>query len=186
MKKIILLSIIIFPWLIVRGQDTKSVVIKTNALIYMVKTGFNFSAEIQTSKRKSLNFTFEKGNNKYTYDSPTWNKFTVVAIEKRKYFYANKNNLNPSGLFVGPYIKYRYKDKNSGTSGGFLSDGGIFTSHSAGGGISAGYQNFLYKRIAIEAKLGAGLMVRINAKGINTPTLLQPDGLLGLSFGVRI
>jgi hypothetical protein len=184
--KIIIFSLIILLGQNVLAQDHKSVVIKTNALIYMVKTGFNVTAEIQTANRKSLNVTFEKGNNKYTYDSPTWNKFTVIAIEKRKYFYSNKSNLNPSGLFVGPYIKYRYKDKNSGTSGGFLNDGGIFTSHSAGGGISTGYQNFLFKHIAVEAKLGLGMMLKITAKGINTPTFVQPDGLIGLSFGLRI
>jgi Protein of unknown function (DUF3575) len=168
------------------AQEKKNIVVKTNSLIYVVKTGFNASFEIQTKKNKSLNFTFEKGNNQYTYQTTSRNKFIVLAVEKRKYFYGSKKEINPSGFFVGPYLKYRYKDKNQPNSGGFLGDGGVFISHSVGGGIAAGYQNHLFKRISIEPKLGLGFMLKLTSKGETAPTFFQPDGLIALSFGLRI
>lgn len=165
------------------SQVEKPFVIKTNSLHYLIKTGFNVSSEIQTKANHSLNFTFETGNSKYYYVTENRNKFVVFVAERRNY---GKGSKDLAGFFSSTYLKYRYKDKNLEYTGGFVADGGKFKAHSLGGGFAVGYQNFIFKRIAIEGKLGLGVIFRITSKGETKPTFAQPDDILGLSFGYKI
>ncbi len=168
------------------SQNKVSVVLKTNTLIYIAKTGFNVSAEFTTSKEKSINVTFETGNGKYTYVNPERNKFTVLILERRNYHKLSKSDTGLSGFYNNPYLKYRYKDKYQEYVGGWFANGGKFKSHSLGVGYTVGYQNFLFKRISIEPKFGLGLMFKVLSKGETKPTTVQPDGILGLSVGLKI
>jgi hypothetical protein len=168
------------------SQEKKQIILKTNGLIYLVKTGFNFSAEIETKERNSLNFTFEKGNNKYNYVTDERNKFITIAIEKRKYQKLKTSEKRLIGLFWGPFLKYRYKDKNQVGGSFYVTNGGIFKAHFLGVGYTAGYQNYLFKNIAVEAKIGLGVQARLSIKGKSDLTPILPDGLIGLSFGFKI
>lgn len=168
------------------SQVEKPFAIKTNSLHYLIKTGFNVSSEIKTKANHSLNFTFETGNSKYNYVTENRNKFVVFVAERRNYWKLNKPKNDLTGFFSSSYLKYRYKDKNLEYTGGFIADGGKFKAHSLGGGFAVGYQNFVFKRIAVEGKLGLGVIFRITSKGETKPTFAQPDGILGLSVGLRI
>lgn len=181
--KLFLITIYFLVQLNCLSQEKKHIVIKTNALHYLIKTGFNVSSEIQTKRNHSLNFSFEKGNSKYYYETDNRNKFVILVGERRTYWNDKKVLL---GFFSSPYLKYRYKDKNLEYTGGFIADGGKFKAHSLGTGINMGYQNFAGKFVSIEAKIGLGIMFRITSKGKTKPTLAQPDGILGLSFGLKI
>jgi hypothetical protein len=165
------------------SQVEKPFVIKTNSLHYLIKTGFNVSSEIKTKANHSLNFTFETGNSRYNYVTENRNKFVVFVAERRNYW---KGSKDLAGFFSSTYLKYRYKDKNLEYTGGFVADGGKFKAHSLGGGFAVGHQNFVFKRIAVEGKLGLGVIFRITSKGETKPTFAQPDAILGLSFGYKI
>jgi Protein of unknown function (DUF3575) len=67
-----------------------------------------------------------------------------------------------------------------------LANGGIYKAHALGVGFAIGYQNFLFKRISIEPKLGLGLIAKVFSTGETKPPPITPDGLIGLSFGLRI
>lgn len=167
------------------SQDKKSFILKTNSLNYLVKTGFNFSTEFETKPKRSVNLTFEKGNNKYNYETEDRNKFVTFAIEKRNYRISNKEENSLSGLFAGPFLKYRYKDKYQVGANGFFRNGGIFKAHFVGIGYAIGYQNYIFKKIAVEAKLGLGIQARLSIKGETDLTPILPDGILGLSIGYK-
>ncbi len=185
MKYIYLL--VVFASLNGFSQEKKHLIIKSNGLHYLVKTGFNISSEIKKNNNHSLNFAFEIGNNQYNYVTQNRNKFVVVVVERRNYLKIDKVKNNLSGFFSSPYLKYRYKDKNvKKINGFFTSTSGKFKAHSLGCGFAVGYQNFIFKRIAVEGKLGLGIIFRVTSKGETMPTFVQPDGILGLSFGIRI
>ena len=59
------------------SQEEKHFVIKTNGLLYFVKTGFNILSEIKTNNNHSLNFTFEMGRDQYFYATESRNKFVA-------------------------------------------------------------------------------------------------------------
>ncbi len=170
------------------SQDKNTIVLKTNSLNYLVKTGFNVALEVQTKEKRSYNFSFETGDDKRNFENVNGlkNKFIVFSAEKRRYWYSSKSK--PSGLFAAPFLKYRYKDKVQPDDIGsfYLANGGIFKAHFLGIGYLAGYQNHIVKRISIEAKLGLGIQGRVAIKGTTKLTPILPDGLIGLSFGVRL
>lgn len=168
------------------SQVEKPFVIKTNSLHYLIKTGFNVSSEIKTKANHSLNFTFETGNSRYYYVTENRNKFMVFVAERRNYKKGNKAQNNLAGFFLSTYLKYRYKDKNLEYTGGFVADGGKFKAHSLGSGFAVGYQNFIFKKIVVEGKIGLGIIFRITSKGETKPTFAQPDGIVGLSFGYKL
>lgn len=183
MRVIILL--LLFSNLVI-GQTKKAIIFKTNSLNYLVKTGFNFSTEVQTNDKTSINFTFEKGNNKYNYVTEDRNKFVSLALEKRKYWNKDAKNAAQLGFFRGPFLKYRYKDKYQIGDNGFFRNGGVFTAHFVGVGYVIGYQKMIFKKIALEAKIGLGIQARLSIVGKTDLTPILPDGLIGLSFGIKI
>jgi hypothetical protein len=170
------------------SQEEKHFVIKTNGLLYLIKTGFNVSSEIKTNANHSLNFTFEMGGDQYRYVTENRNNFVAFLAERRSYRKGSNPQNDLRGFFTSTYLKYRYKDKFLENSGGFFptDNGGKYKSHSLGGGFIVGYQNFVFKRVSVEGKIGLGVIFRIASKGETTPTFAQPDGILGLSFGIGI
>ncbi len=170
------------------AQEEKHFVVKTNGLIYLVKTGFNVSSEIKTNKNHSLNFTFEMGNDQYNYVTDNRNKFVAFVAERRSYRKGNNAQNDLRGFFTSTYLKYRYNDKFLEDNGGFFPTNisGKYKSHSLGGGFMVGYQNFVFKRVAVEGKIGLGLIFTITSEGETKPKFVQPDGILGLSFGIGI
>jgi hypothetical protein len=170
------------------SQEEKHFIIKTNGLHYLANTGFNVSSEIKTNDNHSLNFTFQMGGNQYRYVTENRNNFVVFVAERRSYRTGNNAQNDLCGFFTSTYLKYRYKDKFLENTGGFFptANGGKYKSHSLGGGFMVGYQNFVYKRVSVEGKIGLGVIFRISSKGETKPTFAQPDGILGLSFGIKI
>jgi hypothetical protein len=168
------------------SQEDKHFVIKTNGLHYLVKTGFNVSSEIKTKDNHSLNFTFQMGNDQYNYVTESRNKFVSFVAERRSYRKGSNAPNDLHGFFSSTYLKYRYQDKYLENVVGFLADNGKYKSHSLGGGFGLGYQNFLWKRVAVEGTIGLGVIFKIASEGQTTPTFAQPDGILRLSFGIGI
>jgi Protein of unknown function (DUF3575) len=182
MKKFILLFVFFLNHLCF-SQEKKHIVLKTNSLNYVFSKGYNAAIEIETKKNHSINTNFEMGDTRYANEK---NKYIVLIIDRRSYFARSKKQIYPSGFFVGPFLKYRYKDKNQPVNGPFLANKGVFQAHFLGLGGTAGYQNFIAKRIAVEIKIGLGGQICIASKGITPPSKYLPDGLIGLSFGIRI
>jgi hypothetical protein len=170
------------------SQEEKHFVIKTNSLLYLVKTGFNISSEIKTNNNHSLNFTFEMGRDQYFYVTENRNKFVAFVAERRSYRKGDNAQNDLRGFFTSTYFKYQYKDKFLENTGGFFpnDNGGKYKSHSLGGGFIVGYQNFVFKRVSVEGKIGLGAIFTIASEGETKPNFAQPDGILGLSFGIGI
>jgi hypothetical protein len=165
------------------AQEKNHIVFKTNSLNYVFSKGFNASVEVETKKNHSINTNFEIGDTRYSNEK---NMYVVFIVDRRSYFARSKKQIYPSGFFVGPFVKYRYKDNNQLDDGPFLANKGVFQAHFLGMGCTTGYQNFIAKRIAIEVKIGLGGQVRLFSQGISKPPPVLPDGLIGFSFGVRI
>jgi Protein of unknown function (DUF3575) len=181
--KYLFLATFLFVYPVIFAQGKKHIVLKTNSLNYVFTKGFNTALEIETKKNHSINTNFEMGDTRYSNEK---NKYIVLIIDRRSYFARSKKQVYPSGFFVGPFLKYRYKDKNQPDNGPFLANKGVFQAHFLGMGGTAGYQNFIAKRIAVEIKIGLGGQMCIATKGITPPPKYLPDGLIGLSFGIRI
>ncbi len=170
------------------SQEKSHIVLKTNSLNYLFKTGFNVAAEFKTKQNQSLNFAFEIGDRKINYENLKGekDKFIVFAIEKRKYLNKSQNEITLAGAFSGPFIKYRYKDKVQPDDAGPFNNAGVFKGHFIGIGYEVGFQTYIFKRISIETKLGLGIQARVAIKGISKLTPILPDGLIGLAFGLKL
>ena len=123
-------------------------VIKTNYLNYLFNGGFSLASEIKIKNNKSINISYENGNLRDGIAGRNYDKFSTTVLEWRKYFMPSKST--PSGIFVGTYLKHRYRDKLQYESNGLFGwgavDEDIYKAHSLGSGILGGYQNHIFKR----------------------------------------
>jgi thioredoxin-related protein len=129
MLKIKVLLVMSLMHTICFSQERKHIVLKTNSLNYVFSKGYNAALEIETKKNHSINTNFEVGDTRYANEK---NKYIVLIVDRRSYFVRSKKQVYPSGFFVGPFIKYRYKDKNQPDDGPFLANKGVFQAHFLG------------------------------------------------------